>query len=256
MPRTQRRAKIIAFRRQAFGLHDDDGPQATFRDDVMRWTRDSARRPSKVGLHPPHLRYCRLRLSILYFILGALHDRLRQTRIPGHVGGRGGDVAASFVRAGANAGLCARRHGSISSHAPERRLRVATKLSAVPEKFRRCRIGRGREHELRSRKIRQLRRRKHDGVSVAEAQSQKQRGIARRVPVSSVQFMPSGPIPDGTLPLDEYFCRFRLQAPIKMFIGFQVDVPYSRVEARFDWFSNVTSSPTARAWVSTGPAAI
>jgi hypothetical protein len=59
------------------------------------------------------------------------------------------------------------------------------------------------------------------------------------VPVNSVQFMPSGPIPDGTLPLDEYFCRFRLQAPITMFIGFQVDVPYGRVEARADWFSNV-----------------
>ena len=59
------------------------------------------------------------------------------------------------------------------------------------------------------------------------------------VPVNSVQFMPSGPIPDETLPLDEYFCRFRLQAPIKMFIGFQVDVPYGQVEARADWFSNV-----------------
>jgi hypothetical protein len=59
------------------------------------------------------------------------------------------------------------------------------------------------------------------------------------VPVNSIQFMSSGPIPDGTLPLDEYFCRFRLQAPITMFIGFQVDVPYGRVEARADWFSNV-----------------
>jgi hypothetical protein len=58
------------------------------------------------------------------------------------------------------------------------------------------------------------------------------------VPVNSIQFMPSGPIPDATLPLDEYFCNYRLQAPPAMFIGFQVDVPYSQLEARFDWFSN------------------
>jgi hypothetical protein len=58
------------------------------------------------------------------------------------------------------------------------------------------------------------------------------------VPVSSIQLMPSGPIPDGTLPVDEYFCRFRLQAPITMFIGFQVDVPYGGGEGRFDWYSN------------------
>ena len=48
----------------------------------------------------------------------------------------------------------------------------------------------------------------------------------------------SGPIPDGALPVDEYLCYVRLQAPITMFIGFQVDVPYNRSEARFDWFSN------------------
>jgi hypothetical protein len=58
------------------------------------------------------------------------------------------------------------------------------------------------------------------------------------VPVNSGQFVPSGPIPDATLPVDEYFCRFRLQAPITMFIGFQVDVPYGRNDGRLDWFSN------------------
>jgi hypothetical protein len=58
------------------------------------------------------------------------------------------------------------------------------------------------------------------------------------VPVNSVQFVSSGPIPDGTLPVDEYFCRVCLQAPITMFIGFQVDVPHGQGEARFDWFSN------------------
>jgi hypothetical protein len=59
------------------------------------------------------------------------------------------------------------------------------------------------------------------------------------VPVNSLQVMSAGPIPDATLPLDEYFCSYRLQAPSAMFIGFQVDVPYSRLEARFDWFTNV-----------------
>jgi hypothetical protein len=58
------------------------------------------------------------------------------------------------------------------------------------------------------------------------------------LPVNSTQFMSSAPIPDATLPLDEYFCNYRLQAPAAMFIGFQVDVPYSPLEGRFDWFSN------------------
>jgi hypothetical protein len=58
------------------------------------------------------------------------------------------------------------------------------------------------------------------------------------VPVNSTQFVSSGPIPDGSLPVDEYLCYVRLQAPITMFIGFQVDVPYGQSEARFDWFSN------------------
>src|SRR3954466_841813 len=56
------------------------------------------------------------------------------------------------------------------------------------------------------------------------------------VPVNSTQFLSSAPIPDATLPLDEYLCNYRLQAPSAMFIGFQVDVPYSPLEGRFDWF--------------------
>jgi hypothetical protein len=58
------------------------------------------------------------------------------------------------------------------------------------------------------------------------------------VPVNRTQFISSAPIPDATLPLDEYVCNNRLQAPPAMFIGFQVDVPYSRLEGRFDWFTN------------------
>jgi hypothetical protein len=62
--------------------------------------------------------------------------------------------------------------------------------------------------------------------------------LPAEVPVDSRQFIASSPIPDATLPLDEYLCNYRLQAPGAMFIGFQLDVPYSRLEARFDWFSN------------------
>jgi hypothetical protein len=58
-------------------------------------------------------------------------------------------------------------------------------------------------------------------------------------PASSTQSMSADPIPNATLPTDEYFCNFILKAPATMFIGFQVDVPYSPLEARFAWFSNV-----------------
>jgi hypothetical protein len=68
---------------------------------------------------------------------------------------------------------------------------------------------------------------------------QNRAALPAMIPVNSVQSMASGPIPDATLPLDEYVCNYRLQAPSAKFIGFQVDVPYSRLEARFDWFSNV-----------------
>jgi hypothetical protein len=59
------------------------------------------------------------------------------------------------------------------------------------------------------------------------------------MPVNGTQFMSAAPIPDATLPVDDYFCIFRLQAPTAMFIGFQVDVPYGVLEGQFDWFSNV-----------------
>jgi hypothetical protein len=70
----------------------------------------------------------------------------------------------------------------------------------------------------------------------------KPKGVSRTgavLPVNKTQFTASAPIPDATLPLDEYFCDVRLQAPATKFIGFQVDIPYGRVEARADWFSNV-----------------
>jgi hypothetical protein len=73
----------------------------------------------------------------------------------------------------------------------------------------------------------------------------KPKGVSRTgavLPTSKTLFMASTPIPDGKLPLDEYVCNFRLQAPANMFIGFQVDAVYSKLEGRFDWFTNVKLS--------------
>ena len=59
------------------------------------------------------------------------------------------------------------------------------------------------------------------------------------VPTNASQFVTATPIPDATLPLDEYFLRFVLKAPWTAFIGFQVDNPYTASEAKRDWCSNV-----------------
>jgi hypothetical protein len=58
------------------------------------------------------------------------------------------------------------------------------------------------------------------------------------MPVSSTQAVNASPIPDATLPLDEYFCRFTLKAPWNSFIGFQVDNPFNASDAKLDWFTN------------------
>jgi len=82
----------------------------------------------------------------------------------------------------------------------------------------------------------------YDAGSMIVFPWQKPKGISRTgavFPTSKTLFIASTPIPDGKLPLDEYLCNYRLQAPSTMFIGFQLDVPWSRLEARFDWFSNV-----------------
>jgi hypothetical protein len=71
----------------------------------------------------------------------------------------------------------------------------------------------------------------------------KGRGLGRLwgavAPISNTASMTAEPIPNTNLPPDEYFCNFVIQAQPKLFIGFQIDVPYSPVESRFDWFTNV-----------------
>jgi hypothetical protein len=59
------------------------------------------------------------------------------------------------------------------------------------------------------------------------------------LPLNTAQYVTATPIPNATLPLDEYFLRFDLQAPWTSFIGFLVDNPFSPFDARFDWFTNV-----------------
>jgi len=62
------------------------------------------------------------------------------------------------------------------------------------------------------------------------------------VPVNLTAYVTANPIPNAYLPLDEYFCRFVVQAPWTSFIGFLVDNPVSQFEAKFDWFTNVKLS--------------
>jgi hypothetical protein len=59
------------------------------------------------------------------------------------------------------------------------------------------------------------------------------------LPMNATQVVNSSPIPNATLPLDEYFCRYVLQAPWTSFIGFQLDKPYGKSEAGLGWFTNV-----------------
>jgi hypothetical protein len=59
------------------------------------------------------------------------------------------------------------------------------------------------------------------------------------VPASARLSASADPIPGGTLPLDEYFCRVVLKSPWTSFIGFQVDVPFTAAQAHLAWFTNV-----------------
>jgi hypothetical protein len=58
------------------------------------------------------------------------------------------------------------------------------------------------------------------------------------LPTSATASVQASPIPGATLPVDEYFCRIVLQSPWDSFIGIMIDEPYSKTDARLDWFSN------------------
>jgi hypothetical protein len=74
------------------------------------------------------------------------------------------------------------------------------------------------------------------------------------MPVSATRSMAAGPIRGWTLPLDEYFLRYHLEAPLTAFIGFRVDVPFGLNDSRRAWFSNVARLPDGKgvgiAWTS------
>lgn len=59
------------------------------------------------------------------------------------------------------------------------------------------------------------------------------------MPLDAARVTQASPIPNAALPLDEYFCRLVLRAPWTTFIGFLVDQPHSKADARLDWFGNV-----------------
>ncbi|MEA2876331.1 MAG: hypothetical protein QOF14_1527 [Hyphomicrobiales bacterium] len=59
------------------------------------------------------------------------------------------------------------------------------------------------------------------------------------VPTNATKFLASAPIPNWNLPLDEFFLRYKLVAPIEQFIGFRVDQPFGLNDSRRPWFTNV-----------------
>ncbi len=59
------------------------------------------------------------------------------------------------------------------------------------------------------------------------------------MPTSATAVMAAAPI-RSSLPPDEYFCNYILQAPpTSTFIGFTVDVPYSQLEEKLGLYSNI-----------------
>jgi hypothetical protein len=74
------------------------------------------------------------------------------------------------------------------------------------------------------------------------------------LPTSATKFIAAAPIKGWTLPLDEYFCRYVIQAPWTTFIGFRVDVPVDLNDSRRPWFTNVSKlgdgKPVGIAWNS------
>jgi hypothetical protein len=64
------------------------------------------------------------------------------------------------------------------------------------------------------------------------------KNLSAAMPLNATQWTNAGPVPDASLPIDEYFVRFVLKAPWSSFIGFLVDNPYSASNAKNDWFSN------------------
>jgi hypothetical protein len=75
------------------------------------------------------------------------------------------------------------------------------------------------------------------------------------MPTSLTKFVPAAPIRGWTLPLDEYFCRYLLEAPWQGFIGFRVDAPFpGKNSPTRPWRTNVAKladgKPVGIEWTS------
>ena len=74
------------------------------------------------------------------------------------------------------------------------------------------------------------------------------------MPRSMTAFMTTKPIPNWRMPLDEYFLRYRMEAPLASFIGFRVDAAFNLQDSRRPWFTNVDKladgKPIGVAWTS------
>jgi hypothetical protein len=64
------------------------------------------------------------------------------------------------------------------------------------------------------------------------------KNLSAVMPINGTQVLDASPIPDAALPVDEYFVNFVLKAPGTSFIGFQVDDPFDKSQAKLDWCSN------------------
>ena len=58
-------------------------------------------------------------------------------------------------------------------------------------------------------------------------------------PTDATQYVQASPIPNETLPVDEYFCRIVLQAPWSAFIGFALDAPAEKNNSQPEWLTKV-----------------
>ena len=58
-------------------------------------------------------------------------------------------------------------------------------------------------------------------------------------PTDATQFVQASPIPNGYLPLGDYFCSSVLKAPSSNFIGFELDAPFEEGREKLVWVTNV-----------------
>jgi hypothetical protein len=58
-------------------------------------------------------------------------------------------------------------------------------------------------------------------------------------PRSATRVISASPIPNWTLPIDDYLCNYILKAPGNYFLGFAVDGPVPKDQAQWAWFTNV-----------------